>query len=669
MSMRSACCSTCFSADSIRRRGKARSPSELLKAIVDTSAPRLSDAVTSTRTLSPEALTSNAARRAATPEKLKHLLRGDLDNIVAKAQKKNPQERYASVTAFADDIKRCLRHEPISARADSLGYRTAKFVRRNRIPVALSATAVVALLAGLAGTIIEAERATRQAALAEEQTRRADLQARAATEQRDFALRQLSRAEATNDLNTFLLSDAAPSGKPFTAGELLGRAAAIVERQHAESDANRAEMLVAIGRQYSATDRDDEARRLLGRAYEMSRVLPDPTTRARAACALAPAIGRTGDRVRAEALLREGMADLPDEPQFAFDRIGCLLDGSLVARDATDATRAIERARAAEALLPQLRYPSTVLELRVDMDLAASYDEANQFPAAVEMFERAHAQLVALGRENTEAAGGLYNNWGLTLHLMGQTLKAEELLRKAVRISSADGTDRNVSPMRFANLSRTLLDLDRTPKRPAMPTWPTRGHARWGTRSWSTSRCSCAPGPIVSLGDFARAEQVVDEAESRYRRPGAAPLLSAAVAYERAMLAQARGNADTAIAAADQAVAIAERGADEVALALFLLRRAELELALKRFDPALADARRASLLFRKFAGPGALSSHVGRCYLVEGSALAAAGHTAEARAAFVAAAEHLRPTLGALHPQTRLAERLAVTSMASNGKK
>ena len=614
-------------------------------------------------------LTSNAARRAATPDELKHLLRGDLDNIVAKAQKKNPQERYASVTAFADDIERYLRHEPISARADSFGYRTAKFVRRNRIPVALSATAVIALLAGLAGTIIEAERATRQAALAEEQTRRADLQARAATEQRDFALRQLSRAEAINDLNTFLLSDAAPSGKPFTAGELLGRAATIVERQHAESDANRAEMLVAIGRQFGATDRDDEARRLLGRAYEMSRVLPDRTTRARAACALAPAIGRTGDRVRAEALLREGMADLPDEPQFAVERIGCLLDGSLVARDATDATRAIERARAAEALLPQLRYPSAVLELRVDMDLAASYDEANQFPAAVEMFERAHAQLVALGRENTEAAGGLYNNWGLTLHLMGQTLKAEELLRKAVRISSADGTDRNVSPMRFANLSRTLLDLEQNAEAARDADLAYARARALGDEIVVNQSLLMRSRAYRSLGDFARAEQVVDEAEARYRRPGAAPILSAAVAYERAMLAQARGKADAAIAAADQAVAIAERSADEEALALFLLRRAELELALKRFEPALADAQRASPAFRRLAGPGALSSHIGRCYLVEGGALAAADQPAVAHDAFVSAALHLRPTLGASHPQTRLAERLGLASMASGGKK
>lgn len=648
--------------------GSTRSAAELIKAIVDTSPARLSDAVTSTQTLPSETLIGNAVRRASTPDKLRYLLRGDLDNIVAKALKKNPLERYGSVTAFADDVRRYLAHEPVSARADSFGYRTAKFVRRNRMPVALSAAVIIALLAGLAGTITQAERATRQAALAEEQRSRADLQARAATEQRDFALRQLSRAEAINDLNTFLLSDAAPSGKPFTAGELLGRAATIVEHQHGESDANGAEMLVAIGRQYSAMDRDDEARRLLGRAYEMSRQLPDRTTRARAACALAPAIGRRGNRERAEALLREGMADLPDEPQFALDRISCLLDGSLVARDATDATRAIERAQAAQALLPQLRYPSTVLEMHVVMNLAAAYDEANQFPAAVEMFDRAHAQLVALGRENTEAASALYNNWGLTLHFMGQTLKAEELLRKAVRISSADGSDKNVSPMRFANLSRTLLDLEQNPEaaRDADLAY-TRARAAGDEIVVSQSLLMRARA-YRNLGDHARAEQIVNEAESRFRRIGAHPLLFASVSYERAMLAQAHGETDAAIAAADNAVAIAERGTDKEAVALFLLRRAELELVLKRFDLALPDAQRASPLFRELAGPGAPSSFLGRCDLVQGSALAASGQTAEARGAFSSAVEHLRPTLGADHPRTREAERLASTGVANRTK-
>ena len=161
----------------------------------------------------------------------------------------------------------------------------------------------------------------------------------------------------------------------------------------------------------------------------------------------------------------------------------------------------------------------------------------------------------------------------------------------------------------------------------------------------------------------------MNEAESRFRRIGAHPLLFASVAYERAMLAQARGDADAAIAEADKAVAIAERGPDKVALAVFLLRRAELDLMLKRFDLALADAQRASALHREFAGPGAPSSYVGRCYLVQGQALAASGQTVEARRALTSALEHLRPTLGTDHPQTKLAERLASTSMASSGKK
>ncbi len=135
------------------------------------------------------------------------------------------------------------------------------------------------------------------------------------------------------------------------------------------------------------------------------------------------------------------------------------------------------------------------------------------------------------------------------------------------------------------------------------------------------------------------------------------------------MLAQARGEADTAIAAADKAVAIAERGPDKVALAVFLLRRAELELMLERFDLALTDAQRASASHREFAGPGAPSSYVGRCYLVQGQALAASGRTAEARSALASALEQLRSTLGADHPQTKLAERLASTSMAGSGKK
>lgn len=57
-------------------------------------------------------------------------LKGDLDNILARALMKDPSQRYASVNAFADDIRRHLSHRPIAAIPHSVGYRLSKFLRR-----------------------------------------------------------------------------------------------------------------------------------------------------------------------------------------------------------------------------------------------------------------------------------------------------------------------------------------------------------------------------------------------------------------------------------------------------------------------------------------------------------------------------------------------------------
>ncbi len=121
----------------------AHSPAELVKAVLDLEPPRASDAVTS------DDSSLIAERRATTADKLRRELRGDLDTIVGKALKKSPQERYASVTEFANDLQRYLKHEPISARPDTLAYRTAKFVRRNRTVVVLTATAIALVIGSL----------------------------------------------------------------------------------------------------------------------------------------------------------------------------------------------------------------------------------------------------------------------------------------------------------------------------------------------------------------------------------------------------------------------------------------------------------------------------------------------------------------------------------------
>ncbi|MGB8913271.1 MAG: serine/threonine-protein kinase, partial [Candidatus Sulfotelmatobacter sp.] len=131
------------------------SPAELLKAVLEFEPPRASDAITADDKLIAE-------QRGVTPDKLRRQLRGDLDTIIAKALKKAPAERYSSVTALADDLQRYLKHEPISARPDTIAYRARKFVHRNRVVVALAIVALIAIVAGSGTAIYQARIAERR---------------------------------------------------------------------------------------------------------------------------------------------------------------------------------------------------------------------------------------------------------------------------------------------------------------------------------------------------------------------------------------------------------------------------------------------------------------------------------------------------------------------------
>jgi serine/threonine protein kinase len=131
---------------------RGRSPADLVNAIINNEPLRASDVVIAVQRNGEAA--ENAHRRGTTPEKLRRTLRGDLDTVLGKALKKNPQERYASVAALAADIRHYLSHEPVSARPDALSYRAAKFVRRNRL--AVSATALT--IAALSGALFVANR-------------------------------------------------------------------------------------------------------------------------------------------------------------------------------------------------------------------------------------------------------------------------------------------------------------------------------------------------------------------------------------------------------------------------------------------------------------------------------------------------------------------------------
>ena len=77
---------------------------------------------------------------------------GDLDNIVLMAMRLEPQRRYASAAALSEDIRRHLTGMPVMARPDTVGYRAAKFVQRNRAFVAAGMLMVLSLVGGIVGT-------------------------------------------------------------------------------------------------------------------------------------------------------------------------------------------------------------------------------------------------------------------------------------------------------------------------------------------------------------------------------------------------------------------------------------------------------------------------------------------------------------------------------------
>jgi serine/threonine protein kinase/TolB-like protein len=85
--------------------------------------------------------------RGVTHEQLTRQLRGDIDRIALKSLEKEPQARYASAAAMADDVQRYLDGKPIAAQPPRLGYRLGKFLRRNRTVVSIGAGAAFLVLA------------------------------------------------------------------------------------------------------------------------------------------------------------------------------------------------------------------------------------------------------------------------------------------------------------------------------------------------------------------------------------------------------------------------------------------------------------------------------------------------------------------------------------------
>lgn len=264
----------------------AASPAELERLLRDTEPPAPSRRVAASA--GDDAL-RRAGARSTQPDRLARTLRGDLDNIVCMALRRDPARRYASVAQFADDIDRYLAGYPVSAHPSTWRYRARRFVGRHRAEVIAAGIALLVLIGSTALFTIR---------LAAERDR-ALLEATKSAEIAGF-LQQI-----------FEVPDpATATGGDITARQLLDDGAERIAAGLAGQPAVRASLLGVIGRTYRGLGLYGDAVRRLEESIELRRSLGGEDDAETAA--LLHSLGRVrldaGDADGAEETLRGALA-------------------------------------------------------------------------------------------------------------------------------------------------------------------------------------------------------------------------------------------------------------------------------------------------------------------------------------------------------------------------
>ncbi len=353
--------------------------------------------------LEQEPVRPSAAAESRSAAGLARRLRGDLDDIVLTALRKEPERRYASVAELRDDLRRHRNRRPVRARPDTWTYRAGRFASRHRTGVVAAAVVTVSLLAGLTGTAWQARAASRQAMRADRV--------------RDFVV------------ELFRLSDPDRSrGESISARTLLDRGAERLRENPDAEPGTRAEMLDVLGDIYTKLGLYDRARPLLEEALsEHTRLRgPEDPSVARSASSLSALLLEQGEYERAETLARRALEVRrrrrgPSDTLVAasMSDLAAILDHRGRLQEAEDLYRsalAIDRAsgtQAAEA--------TDLSSLGVALWREGRYDEALA-PAREAL--RLHREL--FGPEHTLVATDLFNLATIRM-ARGEYDRAEEL--------------------------------------------------------------------------------------------------------------------------------------------------------------------------------------------------------------------------------------------------
>ena len=461
-------------------------PTDLARAIVEDEPSRPSTMLTAPAPAPAAASAEQAAAgipesRGTSIARLRNLLRGDLDNIVLMALRKEPERRYVSARAFRDDIENYLTHRPVVARSDSVAYRVSKFVRRHRVGVAVSALFVL-LLTGSAIQIVEQrDRARVAAAQSEEVTDfLADLFASAspagsggetltARDLLDEGVREIEGLSDQPKVQARLLQIMGDSyswiGDYETSDALLGRALGVVEKHFPDDSAAIGGVLQDLGDNRRLEGDLDGAIELFERSAERYRRAFGPEHGR-----IAYLYGRIGDTLRLqvrlddarEMLERAGAmkaslgesgdsddVDIRGNLAIVLDDMGLLTEAGELQAEVVAASRRIDGER----------HPNTIIRIA---NLALIQDGQGRFDEALKNADAAHEYMSDIWASNLRSRSWIASVRGSLLRALGRFDEAAAAHDEAIRLAIEQaGEVSQLHARRLRGRAGLYLDLGR----------------------------------------------------------------------------------------------------------------------------------------------------------------------------------------------------------------
>jgi tetratricopeptide (TPR) repeat protein len=425
-------------------------------------------------------LTTDPTAHIANTKKLTRELSGDLDNIVMMAMQKEPQRRYLSAEQFGQDINNYLQGRPVQARTPTLAYRTAKFIRRHKIGVAVTAAFLIFAVIFVIGIMRERTRA-------EEARVRAEREAARAIAVSEFLQRTLASA------NPFNL------GKDVSMVDALKSASNEIGNSFKNEPETEADVRDTVGYTFLKLGNFEEAEKHLTRALEIRKKIysSDHRDTAETLDNLGTMYQEKGDLVRAEKFFRDALTMrkkvLPkDAPQIAnsLNNLGVLLHDNgkideaeklyreaLVIRQKINDPEKLATSRnnlgallinkrefaEAESLLRQVlehdrkKYGENHINFAYTLNnIAYVTEQSGKIAEAEPIYRRVYEMMPKLMGEDHIITTRSAHNYGRSLLEVGKPDAAEPILRKGLE------TQKRILPADHHQIAITLSTLGET---------------------------------------------------------------------------------------------------------------------------------------------------------------------------------------------------------------